>query len=69
MGRVGPARLLRILPACDFDLVERFESLAAEGVAVTQSNLVNAYRAWERDYALSETTSHLQMASFSFDEV
>lgn len=39
-----------------------------KGVMVTHRNLVNAYMAWEDAYQLrSLCTSHLQMASFSFD--
>lgn len=39
-----------------------------KGVMVTHRNLVNAYMAWENAYQLrSLCTSHLQMASFSFD--
>jgi len=40
----------------------------AKGVAIAHHNLVNAYFAWEKAYQLQTTaTSHLQMASFSFD--
>ncbi|AFZ11266.1 amino acid adenylation domain protein [Crinalium epipsammum PCC 9333] len=39
----------------------------SKGVAVQHSNLVNAYFAWEEAYQLHQVTSHLQMASFSFD--
>ncbi|OYD96063.1 non-ribosomal peptide synthetase [Nostoc sp. 'Peltigera membranacea cyanobiont' 213] len=39
-----------------------------KGVMVTHGSLVNAYLAWEDIYSLrSVATSHLQMASFSFD--
>ena len=39
-----------------------------KGVMVTHGSLVNAYFAWEDVYSLcSVATSHLQMASFSFD--
>ncbi|BAY66479.1 amino acid adenylation domain-containing protein [Calothrix brevissima NIES-22] len=39
-----------------------------KGVMVTHQSLVNAYFAWENAYQLqSLCTSHLQMASFSFD--
>ncbi|MEH2142078.1 AMP-binding protein, partial [Nostoc sp.] len=39
-----------------------------KGVMVTHRNLVNAYMAWEDAYQLrSLCSSHLQMASFSFD--
>ncbi|ETX03398.1 MAG: hypothetical protein ETSY1_00110 [Candidatus Entotheonella factor] len=39
-----------------------------KGVMVTHRNLVNAYLAWEDAYQLRvAATSHLQMASFSFD--
>ena len=39
-----------------------------KGVAVAHRSLVNAYFAWEDAYQLRErTSSHLQMASFSFD--
>ncbi|WP_292877327.1 non-ribosomal peptide synthetase/type I polyketide synthase [Nostoc sp. NMS1] len=39
-----------------------------KGVMITHRNLVNAYMAWEDAYHLrSSCTSHLQMASFSFD--
>ncbi|MBC1235685.1 non-ribosomal peptide synthetase [Nostoc sp. 2RC] len=39
-----------------------------KGVMVTHGGLVNAYFAWEDAYSLrSLATSHLQMASFSFD--
>jgi len=40
----------------------------SKGVAVNRSSLVNAYLGWEIAYGLrSGVTSHLQMASFSFD--
>src|SRR5262249_46243607 len=36
--------------------------------AVSHASLVHAFRAWEEAYGLrSETTSHLQAASFAFD--
>jgi amino acid adenylation domain-containing protein/non-ribosomal peptide synthase protein (TIGR01720 family) len=38
-----------------------------KGVMVTHHNLVSAYSAWEQDYELRSTATHLQMASFSFD--
>jgi amino acid adenylation domain-containing protein len=39
-----------------------------KGVAIAHQNLVNAYLAWEDVYQLrTSCTSHLQMASFSFD--
>ena len=39
-----------------------------KGVMIEQNSLVNAYLAWESAYHLTtETSSHLQMASFSFD--
>jgi amino acid adenylation domain-containing protein len=39
-----------------------------KGVTIEQSSLVNAYLGWEEAYHLTTaTTSHLQMASFSFD--
>ncbi|MBW4670971.1 MAG: amino acid adenylation domain-containing protein [Cyanomargarita calcarea GSE-NOS-MK-12-04C] len=39
-----------------------------KGTMIEQRSLVNAYLAWEDAYHLSsKTTSHLQMASFSFD--
>ncbi len=39
-----------------------------KGVMIEQSSLVNAYLAWEEAYHLTtDTSSHLQMASFSFD--
>ncbi|MEH2191209.1 MAG: condensation domain-containing protein [Nostoc sp.] len=39
-----------------------------KGVATNHGSLVNAYMAWENAYQLrSLATSHLQMASFSFD--
>ncbi|MBV7338440.1 amino acid adenylation domain-containing protein [Chloroflexi bacterium TSY] len=39
-----------------------------KGVAIAHRNLVNAYRAWEDAYQLrARASSHLQMASFSFD--
>ncbi|GAX42390.1 amino acid adenylation domain-containing protein [Tolypothrix sp. NIES-4075] len=39
-----------------------------KGTMIEQRSLVNAYLAWEDAYYLSsQTTSHLQMASFSFD--
>ncbi len=37
-----------------------------KGVEVEHQSLVNAYRAWEQAYQL-QRSSHLQMASFSFD--
>ena len=39
----------------------------AKGVMVEHRSLVNAYFAWEDAYQLSALSSHLQMASFSFD--
>lgn len=39
----------------------------SKGVMVEHRSLVNAYCAWEKAYQLSAITSHLQMASFSFD--
>ncbi|MBO3457407.1 non-ribosomal peptide synthetase [Aetokthonos hydrillicola Thurmond2011] len=39
----------------------------SKGVMIAHSSLVNAYWAWEKAYQLSSVTSHLQMASFSFD--
>ncbi|MCC6858504.1 MAG: amino acid adenylation domain-containing protein [Bryobacterales bacterium] len=39
----------------------------SKGVLVERRSLLNAYRAWEDEYALKETSAHLQMASFSFD--
>ena len=39
----------------------------AKGVMVEHRNLVNAYFAWESAYQLRSLSSHLQMASFSFD--
>ena len=39
----------------------------AKGVMVEHRNVVNAYFAWEDAYKLPTLTSHLQMASFSFD--
>jgi amino acid adenylation domain-containing protein len=38
-----------------------------KGVMIPHRSLVNAYLAWEEDYGLRGLTSHLQMASFSFD--
>lgn len=39
-----------------------------KGVAITHRSLVNAYFAWEQTYQLrTRTSSHLQMANFSFD--
>lgn len=39
-----------------------------KGVMVTHGNLLNAYQAWEEAYELrAKTSSHLQMANFSFD--
>ncbi|HEX3128098.1 MAG TPA: condensation domain-containing protein, partial [Thermoanaerobaculia bacterium] len=38
-----------------------------KGVMIAHRSLVNAYLAWELDYGLRSLTSHLQMASFSFD--
>ncbi|HEX3128096.1 MAG TPA: non-ribosomal peptide synthase/polyketide synthase [Thermoanaerobaculia bacterium] len=38
-----------------------------KGVMISHRSLVNAYLAWEKDYGLRSLTSHLQMASFSFD--
>ncbi|KIL51086.1 non-ribosomal peptide synthetase [Jeotgalibacillus campisalis] len=39
-----------------------------KGVMISHYNLVNSYNGWEEAYELSiNTTSHLQMASFSFD--
>ncbi|MCP4659918.1 MAG: amino acid adenylation domain-containing protein [bacterium] len=39
-----------------------------KGVMVSHGSLVNAYLAWEEEYRLRQTaTTHLQMASFSFD--
>jgi amino acid adenylation domain-containing protein/thioester reductase-like protein len=40
----------------------------SKGVMIEHRSLVNAYLAWEKAYHLQQnTTSHLQMASFSFD--
>ncbi|NJR65686.1 MAG: AMP-binding protein, partial [Leptolyngbyaceae cyanobacterium CRU_2_3] len=39
----------------------------AKGVMVEHRSLVNAYFAWKDAYALPNFSSHLQMASFSFD--
>ncbi len=39
----------------------------AKGVMVTHHNLTNAFFAWEEAYDLRSVSSHLQMASFSFD--
>ncbi|WP_186327961.1 non-ribosomal peptide synthetase [Paenibacillus xylanexedens] len=39
-----------------------------KGTMVTHRNLMHAYQGWEHEYRLStDTTSHLQMASLSFD--
>lgn len=39
-----------------------------KGVMVTHENLASIYQSWEREYRLlTETSSHLQMANFSFD--
>jgi amino acid adenylation domain-containing protein/non-ribosomal peptide synthase protein (TIGR01720 family) len=39
-----------------------------KGTMISHASLVNAYLAWEEAYRLrTDTTSHLQMASFSFD--
>jgi len=39
-----------------------------KGVMITHHNLTNAYKSWNKAYGLSgRCTSHLQMASFSFD--
>ncbi|MEH2411060.1 amino acid adenylation domain-containing protein [Nostoc sp.] len=39
----------------------------SKGVAINHCSLINAYQAWENAYRLRSLTSHLQMASFSFD--
>ncbi|MBW4592770.1 MAG: amino acid adenylation domain-containing protein [Brasilonema angustatum HA4187-MV1] len=39
----------------------------SKGVAINHCSLINAYQAWENAYRLRSVTSHLQMASFSFD--
>jgi amino acid adenylation domain-containing protein len=39
----------------------------SKGVMITHRTLVNAYHSWESAYQLQSLTSHLQMASFSFD--
>jgi amino acid adenylation domain-containing protein len=39
----------------------------SKGVMITHRSLVNAYHGWESSYQLQSLTSHLQMASFSFD--
>jgi len=39
----------------------------SKGVMIEHRSLVNAYFAWEETYQLKKITSHLQMASFSFD--
>jgi non-ribosomal peptide synthetase component F len=39
----------------------------SKGVMIAHRSLVNASHAWENAYQLSLLTSHLQMASFSFD--
>ncbi|HEX8131372.1 MAG TPA: amino acid adenylation domain-containing protein, partial [Pyrinomonadaceae bacterium] len=39
-----------------------------KGTMISHASLINAYLAWEEAYRLrADTTSHLQMASFSFD--
>ncbi|NEP09078.1 MAG: amino acid adenylation domain-containing protein [Symploca sp. SIO2C1] len=38
-----------------------------KGVEIEHKSLVNAYRSWEQAYQLRPQSSHLQMASFSFD--
>ena len=39
----------------------------SKGVEIAHQSLVNAYQSWEKVYQLRSLTSHLQMASFSFD--
>ena len=39
----------------------------SKGVMIAHRSLVNAYQGWENAYQLRSLTSHLQMASFSFD--
>ncbi|MGD1948562.1 MAG: amino acid adenylation domain-containing protein, partial [Leptolyngbyaceae cyanobacterium] len=39
----------------------------AKGVMIEHRSLVNAYFAWQEAYELNTLSSHLQMASFSFD--
>jgi amino acid adenylation domain-containing protein len=40
----------------------------SKGVKITHKNIVNVYYAWEKAYQLrTSTTTHLQMANFSFD--
>jgi amino acid adenylation domain-containing protein len=39
----------------------------SKGVMVNHRSLVNAYQAWKNAYLITDTTSHLQMANFSFD--
>ena len=39
----------------------------SKGVMIAHGSLVNAYLGWENAYQLRSLTSHLQMASFSFD--
>ena len=39
----------------------------SKGVAIAHGSLVNAYYGWESAYQLESLSSHLQMASFSFD--
>ncbi|MEM1253383.1 MAG: amino acid adenylation domain-containing protein [Cyanobacteria bacterium P01_H01_bin.21] len=39
----------------------------AKGVMIEHRSLVNAYFAWQEAYELNSLSSHLQMASFSFD--
>ncbi|MGK7902911.1 MAG: amino acid adenylation domain-containing protein [Hormoscilla sp.] len=38
-----------------------------KGVEIEHKSLINAYRGWEQAYELPSQSSHLQMASFSFD--
>ncbi|NEN87818.1 MAG: amino acid adenylation domain-containing protein [Okeania sp. SIO3H1] len=38
-----------------------------KGVEIEHKSLVNAYHSWEQAYQLHPQSSHLQMASFSFD--
>ncbi|KST68530.1 non-ribosomal peptide synthetase [Mastigocoleus testarum] len=39
----------------------------SKGIAIAHRSLINAYWAWKDSYQLDSLTSHLQMASFSFD--
>ncbi|MEH2135849.1 AMP-binding protein [Nostoc sp.] len=39
----------------------------SKGVAIAHCSLISAFHGWKKAYQLQSLTSHLQMASFTFD--